>query len=405
MTKKNRLGKSKLYVKKQIRDLNTGDIVLHPIFRSDGLMLIKHYKTLTEDLAAKIKQLVPGILPVLVLSPKCDMEAFEKEEGYNNSAMLAELEKLCVSYSEYMHAPLEITSLLDIRSSLTDSLGLSDTIDITKSAYISFLSKSPFFSSFEKKLESSHLQSRARRAKQLLVKTIMEQPVLEDKLNRLMDYKDILLLHSVNTTCISIIIGLVLELSDEALMDLAITNLLVDISVAKMPKAEFNEFLTNPQDNYSFYRLHLAQLRDLSQELSLVRKESIFFGVLDQYELYNGKGFPKGKKGSEIGLFGRIIAISQAYDEMVGGYYYNSGIKPIQAIQEIWAERGEKFDPDIVRILIDRSSLMKVGQQIILKNFQQGTIIGYSDFISHPLSPIVMLEDETIVDLLKTDLI
>lgn len=404
MTKRNNPGSSKLYIRKQIKDLVTGDIILHPIFRSDGLMLMKQYKALTSELAVKIKQLVPGILPVLVLSPKYDMETFEREKGYSSSDMLAELEKLCISYSEYMHEPLEMAALLDPRSSLKDSLGLSDGIDSRKNAYISFLNKSPFFSSFEKKLESPQLQIRARRAKQLLVKTIMEQPVLEDKLNRLKDYKDILLLHSINTTCISIIMGLALELSDDDLMDLAITNLLVDISVAQIHKDEFEQHLANPKDNDSFYKLHLAQLRDLSQELALIRKEAIFFGVLDQYEQYDGNGFPKGKKGPEISLFGRIIAIAQAYDEMVGGYFYNSGIKPLQAMHEIWEKRDERFDPDIVRILIDRSTVMKVGQQIILNNFQQGTILGFSDFINHPLSPIVMLEDETIVDLLKTDI-
>jgi HD-GYP domain-containing protein (c-di-GMP phosphodiesterase class II) len=139
----------------------------------------------------------------------------------------------------------------------------------------------------------------------------------------------------------------------------------------------------------------------LSQEISLIRKESIILGVLDHYEYYDGKGYPKGKKGSDISLFGRIISIAQAYDEMVGGYFYNSGIKPIQALQSIWDSCGSRFDSNIIRIFIERTTVLKVGQHIIHSGFHQGTIIGFTDFINFPLSPIIKLQNESIVDLLE----
>lgn len=403
MPDKHKTEQSEIFIKKQVRDLTSGDIILHPIYRSDGLMLIKPYKTLAVDLALKIKQLVPSVLPVIVLSPECDIETFNNNQSYNNNDLIKELEELCDQYSEYMQVPLETTALIDSRAKTKDYIESADNAEINKNLYLSFLCKSPFFSTFEKKLESAHLQLRAKKTKELLIDTIKENKVLLDKLNDIKNYKDIILLHSINTTCIAIMIGLSLELSESDLVDLAITNLLIDISVSQIPKEQFDLHLKSIKPNSTFYNLHLTQLKELSQEIALIRKESIIFGVLDQYEYYNGKGYPRGKKESDISLFGRIISIAQAYDEMVGGYFYNNGIKPIQALQNIWENRGNKFDPTIIRIFIDRTAILKVGQHIVLSNFHQGTIMGFTDFINFPLSPIIKMQNENIVDLLEIE--
>jgi len=392
-----------IFVKKQVRDLLSGDIILHPIYRSDGLMLVKQYKTMASDLAQKVRQLVPEVLPIIVLSRDSDMETFIKTQSYSNTDLIAELEKIRSEYSEYMQVPLEMSALLDERATVKNEHEYTDIADHDESSYISFLSKSPFFSTFEERLEASFLRQRAKKAKALLIDTINDNRVLSDKLNAIKKYKDIILLHSINTTSIVLMIGLVLELTDTDLVDLAIANLLIDISITQIPKEKFELHLKSEKSSKAFYKLHLNELKELSQNLPLIRKESIIYGLLDQYEYYNGNGYPMGKKGSSISLFGRIISIAQAYDEMVGGYFYNNGIKPVQALQSIWENRGNKVDPNIIRSFIDRTTTIKTGQYIIFDNLYQGTVIGFTDYADFPLSPIIKMQNGDIVDLLMLE--
>jgi len=401
MSNKHKNEQNEIFIIKQINGLLSGDIVLHPIYRSDGLMLIKQYKALSNDLALKVKQMVPGTLPVIVLSPDCDMEAFDKSQFYGSDILIAELRKIRKKYSEYVQVPIEMSALIDRRTNTKNEIVPINKNSNNEDIYISSLRESPFFSTFEKKLESSHLQLRAKKIKEILTATILENKVLLDKLNEIKDYKDIILLHSINTTSIALMLGLTLELPEEDLLDLALANLLIDISVTQIPKDQFELHLKSKNSNKDFYNLHLNQLKILSQKLPLIRKESIIYGVLDHYEYYNGNGYPKGKKESDISLFGRIISIAQAYDEMVGGYFYNNGLKPIQALQNIWENRGSRFDPDIIRIFIDRTTILKLGQHIMYSSFYQGMIIGFTDFINFPISPIVKLENGNIVDLLE----
>ena len=43
------------YEIKSIKELKRGNIVLHPIFRPDGLLLINRYKSLTESIILHIQ--------------------------------------------------------------------------------------------------------------------------------------------------------------------------------------------------------------------------------------------------------------------------------------------------------------------------------------------------------------
>lgn len=388
----------KLFIKKHIRDLTNGDIVLHPIYRSDGLMLINQYKDLSNDLALKIKHQINKDLPVIVLSPGHSMETFNQNKYYNDKDLITELQSLSIEFGNYMQVPLEENALIDKRANLEGNIEPNYNED-----FIGLLTKSPLFSKFEGRLESSHLQNRAQKVKENLIATILDNKVLLYKLNKIKDYKDILLLHSINTTSLVLMIGLTLELPETTLLDLALANLLIDISVTQIPKAQFESHLKSKGPKKDFYNLHLSELKKSSEILPLIRKESIIYGILDHYEYYNGKGHPKGKKGSDISLFGRIIPIAQAYDEMVGGYFYNDGISPLQALQKIWDGRGAKYDPNIIRIFIDRTTILKEGQGITLNDLSQGTIVGFTDFINNPFNPIVKLQDGTIVKLMDIE--
>jgi putative two-component system response regulator len=66
------------------------------------------------------------------------------------------------------------------------------------------------------------------------------------------------------------------------------------------------------------------------------------------HERWDGKGYPKGLKGNEIPLCGRIMAVADVYDALMDNRIYRDGLGYSQTCSMITESRGTQFDPFVV---------------------------------------------------------
>ncbi len=66
------------------------------------------------------------------------------------------------------------------------------------------------------------------------------------------------------------------------------------------------------------------------------------------HERYDGTGYPRGLKGEEIPLVGRLMAVADVYDALVSERIYKVAMTHDEAMDIIITERGTHFDPCIV---------------------------------------------------------
>lgn len=73
-----------------------------------------------------------------------------------------------------------------------------------------------------------------------------------------------------------------------------------------------------------------------------------------QHIWYNGNGYPevKRKKGDQIPIGARILAICEAYDAMTSGRPYREPIPPHEAAEELRRHAIKQFDPRLVEIFV-----------------------------------------------------
>ena len=76
--------------------------------------------------------------------------------------------------------------------------------------------------------------------------------------------------------------------------------------------------------------------------------------ILCHHERWDGKGYPQGLKGEEIPLLSRILAVADAYDAMTQDRPYRKAMSKEEAAAEIKKNAGSQFDPEIVRVFIER---------------------------------------------------
>lgn len=74
---------------------------------------------------------------------------------------------------------------------------------------------------------------------------------------------------------------------------------------------------------------------------------------LYHHEHWDGTGYPKGLKGTQIPLPARIVAIADAYDAMRSMRSYNIPCTHQEAVAEIRRCSGTHFDPNLVRVFLN----------------------------------------------------
>jgi HD-GYP domain-containing protein (c-di-GMP phosphodiesterase class II) len=96
--------------------------------------------------------------------------------------------------------------------------------------------------------------------------------------------------------------------------------------------------------------------------------------TLNHHERWDGNGYPgyidlltgdpladfvdedgraRGKKGEEIPLFGRIVAIADVFDALSNKRCYKEAWDPKAVVEELRNESGKMFDPELVEIFLE----------------------------------------------------
>jgi len=79
------------------------------------------------------------------------------------------------------------------------------------------------------------------------------------------------------------------------------------------------------------------------------------------HEKWDGTGYPRGLKGADIPLQGRIMAIADVYDALVSERSYKKALSHEQAVEIIKKNSGTHFDPELIKVFINcESEFIKV---------------------------------------------
>lgn len=75
--------------------------------------------------------------------------------------------------------------------------------------------------------------------------------------------------------------------------------------------------------------------------------------ALTHHEWWDGSGYPSGTAGERIPLVGRIVAIADVFDALASPRRYKRAFGIDETVQQMRAERGTHFDPELVDLFLD----------------------------------------------------
>jgi len=141
-------------------------------------------------------------------------------------------------------------------------------------------------------------------------------------------------------------------MSDEQVENLRLASTMHDLGKLMIPSeildkpgrltdAEFAEIKKHP--GFGEHLLHNVE----GETMTLARQIA-----LEHHERYDGKGYPNGETGEEIGLESRIVAVADVYDALTSRRSYKDAWDPKVAYDEIVRCSGTQFDPKVVEAFV-----------------------------------------------------
>lgn len=71
------------------------------------------------------------------------------------------------------------------------------------------------------------------------------------------------------------------------------------------------------------------------------------------HEKWNGKGYPQGLSGSDIHIYGRVVALADVFDALTHSRCYKDAWSAEDALDYIKDHDGTQFDPELVAIFVE----------------------------------------------------
>ncbi|HBT20598.1 MAG TPA: phosphodiesterase [Peptococcaceae bacterium] len=207
-----------------------------------------------------------------------------------------------------------------------------------------------------------------------LINEILEK---KDYLVNLLDikaYDDYTYAHSVNVCILSLLTGVSLGYSRSKLYSLGVGALLHDLGKIKLPEEilkkpdkltqeEFNEV-----KKHCMYGYEILRVQDIPAPSALVAYE--------HHERYNGEGYPRGLKGSEIHEYAQIAGMVDVYDALTSDRVYRKSFLPHEAFELISGSGNHLYDIKLVKAFVENIAVYLIGTFVELNTGETGVVVG-----------------------------
>ncbi len=175
-------------------------------------------------------------------------------------------------------------------------------------------------------------------------------------------------------------------LSQPKVIEVTYAILLMDVGMVLLPDTVINkEGKLNPNELSQLHTHPLRGYQLLTQNAKI--KNTIAMVALQHQEHFDGSGYPRHVKGTEISEYARIAAISDSFTALLEEKAYRSGKLPYEAMKELLSLGIYYYDPNYMRAFLGRFSIYPIGSMVELSDKSQGIVAGAVK--DKPMRPVI----------------
>lgn len=225
-----------------------------------------------------------------------------------------------------------------------------------------------------------------------VVEAIVEELLAGDStsmgLYLIRDYDQFIFVHSVNVCTYSIALGSKLGLNKNKLVELGTGALLHDLGTIRLPEGLADKAPSEMSESERvIYEQHTVDGYNMMRSNPAVSLLSAHV-AFQHHERWDGQGFPRRLRAEDIHLYGRIVAVADAFDNLTSRRPSEGEPMPeVKAGAMLLREAGSAFDPRLVSMFLKQLALYPVGTIVRLSNGFLGVVS--RTVLGQPLRPWV----------------
>ena len=223
-----------------------------------------------------------------------------------------------------------------------------------------------------------------------LVNSVIRNPDAFAYLSRIDSHSEDILNYSIRVASWAVLTGRHLDLTREAMSDLALASLLCKIGYTTIPQ-EILRVKGTPTP-------HMNEMLkwSLVKGVKLLRSSDRFSSrvvklVSHHLERFDGSGFPRGVSGRHIPFMSQIIGLSDYYENLVSYDFRDEPLSSADAVRELFKQRDVLFDAALVEEFIQAIGLYPTGSVVTLNDDRLAVVIGQNKARLKPR--LLILED------------
>jgi putative two-component system response regulator len=171
-------------------------------------------------------------------------------------------------------------------------------------------------------------------------------------------------LHVIRMSHYARTLGLALGMSEEEADDLLHAAPMHDVGKIGIPDSILQKPGPLDADEWKVMQSHSSIGGDIigHHESGMLAMAHLL--AMTHHEKWDGSGYPKGLKGEEIPLVGRIVAIADVFDALTSARPYKQAWPVEQAVEYLEQQRGKHFEPRLVDLFIKQMpALLEIKQR------------------------------------------
>ena len=163
--------------------------------------------------------------------------------------------------------------------------------------------------------------------------------------------------HVDRVTTYSLWMAKALKWSSQHIRMLEFGARLHDVGKIVIPGSVLNKPEPLTDQEWELMKKHTLAGAKMLQEIPHLRGTLPY--VLYHHEKWDGTGYPKGLKGKDIPIQGRILALADVYDALTTARPYHEAKSHQEVIEIIAQDTGKHFDPQLVPVFVKIMNAMR----------------------------------------------